>query len=167
MPKRSAHALRERTDRRAGRDEAALRVAADRDVRLQVPALERSLARHAKVRCALEQAAIVVVRWNARASGAVRSAHLNSFGGSMRTVVSLRRGWRALSKSALAYRLAKSLSAAQIKSRGRTLAMVIHRWHMSGRVAWPLYVQILRCFEIARALLLLFRWWHWRLFWHN
>ena len=127
----------------------------------QIRRLERSLARHAKVRCALEQAAIVVVRWNARASGAVRSAHLNSFGGSMRTVVSLRRGWRALSKSALAYRLAKSLSAAQIKSRGRTLAMAIHRWHMSGRVAWPLYVQILRCFEIARALLLLFRWRHW------
>ena len=86
---------------------------------------------------------------------------LKTLGWSSALVGALRRGWRILVAAGCTHRLRQARLTMTARTYGRRRTEAFHRWRMLGRVAWPVHQQVLRAYELASALLLLFRWRHW------
>ena len=128
----------------------------------------------------LQRLVDAMARWAELCARRAADARMTSLASSVARAPRLFRAWVLLSTNGKAYRLTltgtpfgktprwrdgktyrMASSHAVAMLRKRHLAIAFHRWVMIENVKWPLHQQLLRCFELATALLLRFRWREW------
>ena len=127
----------------------------------QMRRLESSLAVHTRSGYAMERLGAAVDVWRARSGRSALVVRMTNLAWSSALVIALRLGWNLLAAAGRAHRTARALTMAAAHARTSQRATALRRWRAAGRYSWPLYSQLVRVYELLRALLLLFRWRQW------
>ena len=128
----------------------------------QLRRIERSLARYAAVRRMDVACSQALARWCEAASVGALDAELRQLAAATADSIAYQQGWASLLVWQRGSRVSARAVALRHAHHSRALMRAMGLWRVrSGLVRWPALHAALRCYEVTRALLLLFRWRDW------
>ena len=129
---------------------------------LQLRRVEQSLWRYALAHWVDRQMGMALDLWMCYTSAAAIAGRMRALGSSMAAMNATRRGFDGIGAAATAREALTSVAKVAFHAGKRRAAEAIYTWRSRcGRTPKQMYVEVRRCYELARALLLLYVWRDW------